>query len=280
MPKTNLNIVLLRTFVAAAKGESFAGAALDIFRTQAAVSQQMQRLEALVGCKLFEQVGRRKQLTGEGTRLLDYARQIIRLNDDACRAMKSRGPDVPVRVGACPDAIDSLLPEYLALAARTLPGLRIEILPGRSEWLASALRRGAIDLLVDIVELTGIHRTTLRTSPMVWIAGGQFQHQPGAPLPLVLTDSPCVFREHALPLLEQEGVAWRLAYTSATLAGLRAALRAGLGVTPRSVEMMLPDLKVLGESYGLPRLPSVNFYLYRRESDNSDSARAVLELFE
>lgn len=279
MARINLETVLLRTFVAAAKRESFTGAAAEICRTPAAVSQQMQKLEELVDCKLFEQVGRRKQLTDRGVTLLDYARQILRLNDDACRTLSARSLDTPVRVGACPDAIDSLLPEYLSLSAKTLPGLRMEILPGRSQWLAAALRRGSIDMFIDIVELHDLPKTALRTSPMVWIAGGQFHHQSGAPVPLVLVDPPCVFREQATFQLDENRIPWRVAYTSATLAGVRAAIRAGLGIAPRSVEMLLPDMKVLGEEFGLPRLPSVSFHLYRNGSEKSESVRAVLELF-
>ncbi|VVD95794.1 LysR family transcriptional regulator [Pandoraea horticolens] len=49
----NLDLELLRTFVAVADARSFAGAGVRIGRTQAAVSQQMQRLEALVGVPLF-----------------------------------------------------------------------------------------------------------------------------------------------------------------------------------------------------------------------------------
>jgi len=278
--RTNLDTVLLRTFVAAARRESFAGAAVDVFRTQAAVSQQMQRLEESVGCKLFEQVGRRKQLTEHGVRLLDYARQILRLNDDACRALSGKAQEIPVRFGVCPDAVDTLLPDYLARSAKVFPGVRIEIVVGRSQWLLSALRRGAVDMFLDMIDVDDFPRHTLRTSPMVWIAGSHFQLQHGEALPLVLIDSPCVFREKAIEKLDEAGIAWRVAYTSTMLAGVRAALRAGLGVTPRSIEMLQQDLKVVGEDYGLPRLPNASFHLYRSDSEQTESVRSVTELFD
>ncbi len=52
-PIMNLDLDLLRTFVAVADFEYFAAAATAVCRTQSAVSQQMQRLEQLVGRELF-----------------------------------------------------------------------------------------------------------------------------------------------------------------------------------------------------------------------------------
>ncbi|HDT1368837.1 TPA: LysR family transcriptional regulator, partial [Escherichia coli] len=48
-PIINLDLDLLRTFVAVADLNTFAAAAAAVCRTQSAVSQQMQRLEQLVG---------------------------------------------------------------------------------------------------------------------------------------------------------------------------------------------------------------------------------------
>src|SRR6218665_100259 len=141
METRDLDMELLRTFVAAAERESFAVAAARVFRTQAAVSLQMQRLEAVVGCALFTRVGRNKRLSDQGVRLLEYARRILSLNDEAYRAMTQEVFEYPVKIGACADAVDTLMPEYLEMCAETYPSLRIDIQVGRSRWLASALRR-------------------------------------------------------------------------------------------------------------------------------------------
>ena len=59
-PIINLDLDLLRTFVAVADLNTFAAAAAAVCRTQSAVSQQMQRLEQLVGKELFARHGRNK----------------------------------------------------------------------------------------------------------------------------------------------------------------------------------------------------------------------------
>ena len=79
--------ILLRTFVAVADLNTFAAAAAAVCRTQSAVSQQMQRLEQLVGKELFARHGRNKLLTEHGIQLLGYARKILRFNDEACSSL-------------------------------------------------------------------------------------------------------------------------------------------------------------------------------------------------
>ena len=59
-PILNLDLDLLRTFVAVADLNTFAAAAAAVCRTQSAVSQQMQRLEQLMGKELFARHGRNK----------------------------------------------------------------------------------------------------------------------------------------------------------------------------------------------------------------------------
>ncbi|STF40494.1 NADH dehydrogenase operon transcriptional regulator [Escherichia coli] len=67
--------------------------------------------------------------------------------------------------------------------------------------------------------------------------------QKGEPIPLVLLDDPSPFRDMVLATLNKADIPWRLAYVASTLPAVRAAVKAGLGVTARPVEMMSPDLR-------------------------------------
>jgi DNA-binding transcriptional LysR family regulator len=67
----------LRTFVAAADGGSFSAAGRALGRAQSVVSQSIANLEAQLGVKLFERVGRYPVLTPQGTSLLIDARRIV-----------------------------------------------------------------------------------------------------------------------------------------------------------------------------------------------------------
>ena len=78
-----LDIDQLQTFVAIADTGSFTKAADRVFKTQSAVSMQMRRLEERIGKPLFMKDGRGNRLTVEGDRLLNFARRMIRLNNEA-----------------------------------------------------------------------------------------------------------------------------------------------------------------------------------------------------
>lgn len=77
--------------------------------------------------------------------------------------------------------------------------------------------------------------------------------------------------------LYRAGCEWRLAYLSLNLGAIRAAVRAGLGITARNIEMLTPDLRVMGEADGLPPLPDVTFSLFLR-SGGGAAARRVFDM--
>jgi DNA-binding transcriptional LysR family regulator len=63
-----------------------------------------------------------------------------------------------------------------------------------------------------------------------------------------------VFREVAVRALDQAGIPWRVTFTSPSLAGLWAAVEAGLGLTPRALHSTPARLTVLAGDRRLPKL--------------------------
>ncbi|MCB6176633.1 LysR family transcriptional regulator [Rhodobacter sp. Har01] len=74
---------LLRTFIAVVElgGHSKAGALLG--RSQPAISLQLGRLEDLIRAPLLTQDGRKIQPAPAGEALLSFAREMVRINDEA-----------------------------------------------------------------------------------------------------------------------------------------------------------------------------------------------------
>lgn len=70
---------------------------------------------------------------------------------------------------------------------------------------------------------------------------------------------------------------WRLAYVASTLPAVRAAVKAGLGVTARPVEMMSPDLRVLGAADGLPPLPDTEYLLCSDPATQNELAQVIFK---
>lgn len=276
-PIINLDLDLLRTFVAVADLNTFASAAAAVCRTQSAVSQQMQRLEQLVGKELFARHGRNKLLTEHGLQLLGYARKILRFNDEACTSLMYSNVEGSLIIGASDDTADTLLPFLLNRVATLYPRLAIDVRVKRSPLIADMLSHGEVDLAITTAKVDNHPHVILRTSPTLWYCSADYQFQPGESVPLVVMDEPNPFRDMAIEYLTRAGIAWRIAYVASSLSAIRAAVRAGLGVTARPIEMMSPDLRVLGEIEGLPRLPETHYSLCKVSGSGNELALAIFD---
>jgi DNA-binding transcriptional LysR family regulator len=278
MSQATLDLELLRTFIAVADQHSFSAAGHVLGRTQSSVTQHMQRLEQQVGVNLLRKQGRQKALTDAGRELLRHARQMLALNDEALGRLRDSSLSGMLRIGSPHDIADTILPPILSHIARSAPNLRLEIDVGRSPFLMDDLHRGKVDMIISTRTDSTLEGFALRTSPVWWICAAQYQHDPSQPLPLVLVDEPSIYRRIALHALEAHGIAWRQAYLASNLIGIKAAVRAGLGVTARSMEMVGPDMRVLSESDGLPRLPDVTYYLWIRPNALNPLVQRAYEL--
>lgn len=276
----NLDLDLLRTFVAVADLNTFAAAAAAVCRTQSAVSQQMQRLEQLVGKELFARHGRNKLLTEHGIQLLGYARKILRFNDEACMSLMYSNLQGVLTLGASDESADTILPFLLNRISSVYPKLALDVSVKRNAFMIEMLNENKVDLVVTTHRPGQFNCLTLRTSPTHWYCAAEYVLQKGEPIPLVLLDDPSPFRDMVLAALNEANIPWRLAYVASTLPAVRAAVKAGLGVTARPVEMMSPDLRVLGKSDGLPALPDTEYLLCHNTSSNNELAKVVFEAME
>lgn len=276
----NLDLDLLRTFVAVADLNTFAAAAAAVCRTQSAVSQQMQRLEQLVGKELFARHGRNKLLTEHGIQLLGYARKILRFNDEACMSLMFSNLQGVLTLGASDESADTILPFLLNRISSVYPKLALDVSVKRNVFMVEMLKENEVDLVVTTHRPGQFDSLTLRTSPTHWYCAAEYVLQKGEPIPLVLLDDPSPFRDMVLAALNEASIPWRLAYVASTLPAVRAAVKAGLGVTARPVEMMSPDLRVLGQSEGLPSLPDTEYLLCHNAASNNELAKVVFEAME
>ncbi len=273
----NLDLDLLRTFVAVADLNTFAAAAVAVRRTQSAVSQQMQRLEQLVGKELFARHGRNKLLTEQGIQLLGYARKILRFNDEACMSLMFGNQQGTLTVGASDETADTILPYLLNQIAGFYPRLTLEIKVLNHLDIVDMLKNGAIDLALTTRPTRGSDMLMLRASPTLWYCAADYVLPQEEAVPLVLLDSPAPFREEIIAVLNAASVPWYLSHAASSMAGVKAAVKAGLGVTAQPVEMMSPEFRVPGRSDGLPVLPDTHYMLNCNPQKASELARAIFQ---
>lgn len=279
-PILNLDLDLLRTFVAVADLNTFAAAAAAVCRTQSAVSQQMQRLEQLVEKELFARHGRNKLLTEHGIQLLGYARKILRFNDEACSSLMFSTLQGMLTIGSSDESADTILPFLLNRISAVYPKLALDVRVKRHAEMGDMLRANEVDLALTTHRLESFESIALRTSPTLWYCAADYILPPGEALPLVLLDEPSPFRDVIVGTLNAANIPWRVTYIASTLSAVRAAVKAGLGITARPVEMMSPELRVLGAKEGLPQLPDTEYLLSRNEHNSSELVQSIFQSVE
>lgn len=235
MASTNLDMDILRTLVLARQLGGFGRAAERVGRSQPAVSQQLRRLEDQIGEPLFRKSGRGLAPTEAGEVLLSYARRMLDLNDEAVTALRGRALAGEVRLGLPADFAETWLPEALGRFRRAHPTVRIGAVVDRNRLLLERLDRGELDLVLALNHGERADSRPVAALPAVWI--GARDHRPldpDQPVPLVVAEAPCFFRQRAIDALERAGLAWSPVFVSPSLGGIWAAVEAGLGVTLRT----------------------------------------------
>jgi DNA-binding transcriptional LysR family regulator len=282
MQRVTFDLDVMRSFVTGVELGSFAKAADRLARSTSAVSAQLKKLEDQAGTPLLRKAGRGMVLTEAGETMLGYARRLLELNDEAVGAVRGVQLEGRVRLGMQEDFGESVLPEVLGRFKRAHPKLRVDVHIARNAVLLDAIHGGRLDLaLAWEIGSYAAHSEHVQTLPMRWITRHHDQpvREEGEPVPLVVLDAPCVMRSAAIDALDRAGVPWRIAFTSASLAGTWAAVKAGLGVSVRTPFGLPADVHALEtQRAGLPALPELGLALYRSEAEASSAVARLREL--
>jgi len=260
----NLDLDLVRAFVAVAEAKNFTRAGVRLGRTQSTVSLQVKRLEEQLGAELFTRDPRKVVLTGHGEALLTHARRLLRLNDEIVGEILEHGLEGEVRFGAPEDFATTHLPGILGDYARAYPHVSLSVTCDLTLRLMDKMAQGELDLALIKREPVGADvGVPVWREHLVWVGAGEDVLPKDAPTPLIAAPAPCVYRKRATAALDAAGRPWRIAYTSPSLAGQHAALRAGLGVTALPTEMVPEDLIIFGPEHGFPPLADAEIALIR-----------------
>lgn len=253
---------ILRTFVASAQSLSFTKAAELVNLTQSAVSLQIRKLERQLGKSLFRRMSRGVELTDEGRSLLNYAVRLLQLHDEAIASVSQKSLEGVVRIGASEDFASIHLPGILKRFADHYPLVQVSLFCDLSNSLFEMLNEGKLDLCLCSMENLEKHCTFLRNEPTFWITSKDAEPEKISPLPLALYPSDCVYTKWAMQALDREGIAYRIAYSSPSTAGILAAVQSGLFVAPVGASSLNSNVRILSEDV-LPELPSAKVSLYQ-----------------
>lgn len=268
MAVRNIDVGLVRAFLAVVDTGSVTHAARRLNLSQGAISQQLGRLEELAAQPLFRRAGRQLALTAEGKRLIPAAENFLAGNEQLLSALSEPAFTGEVRFGAPYDIIGGYAPAILRRFSQAFPSIRVALVCRDTMVLLTGLRAGRIDVALTTQVACGKGGEILRTDRLVWVGAPGGDAAARNPLPLSLGAETCVFRPAAIAALKRARRAWQPVCEISNMEPVRATLEADLAVAPLLSHSVPESLAVVPPSRRLPALPEfcINLYVAAKPS--------------
>lgn len=268
-----LDLALLRNFTVVARTGSISLAALQVGRTQSALSMQMQRLEGETGQPLLHRSGSGVRLTTAGERLLAHAEALLARHDDIMADMNGAALKGSVSLGCPEDYAIAFLPGLLKGFFASHPEVELRMVCAPTTALRPLLRRRLIDMaLVSVADAAS--SDVIRNEAFVWVANDPQPATLGqAVIPLALSAPVTLDYRAACDAMDTAGRRYRVAFASDSHAGLIAIARSGHAISVLTRNAVPPDLYIVAG--GLPPLPTIGVALEFAEPRPSLAARAL-----
>lgn len=269
MGQPELEIGLLRMFVAVAETGSFTGAGNVVGRSQSAVSQRIAKLEESLGRSVFLRTSRSLALTQLGERLLIHARYMIKLSEAIVQECREPPPNCMLRVGLVEDFL-WLLPHQLSRFRKACPDVHIELTIGQSNDLYMAFEERRVDCILAKRESPARGGRLICCEPRVWVAADGHVVDFNEPIPLVLPRHDSSDRSAMIATLDAARQRWRGACSVSSMSGLQAAVAAGLGITLLGRSFVQSDMQILDVPRHWPQPPLIEVLLLRCDARPSN----------
>lgn len=239
-----LDLELIKTFLTVVEAHGFKPAAEQMNKTPAAVSQQIKRLEDIIGKRVLERSNQGISLTSAGEVLKAKGQRLMSLNYELLGDFRENELSGHLNFGAPTDYAPTLLQKLLPLFQREFPQVSPSIILEPSRMLRPRVNTGSLDMAIVAQETDETEGFALWTEEIAWF--GTAKEHDGTPRVGVLGTN-CVLRDQAFSGLVASGTAHNLVLESAAVASLKDAVEAGF------CQAFLP----VSISEGLKRSPSI-----------------------
>lgn len=242
---TDIELRHLRYFVAVAEELHFGRAAARLHLAQPPLSQQIRKLEEILGYALFVRTSRTVKLTAAGEAFLNSARRTLRnVRDDMEEARSiGRGDVGSLRVGFIGSGMLTPLPAMLGQYRRQYPRVQLQLRETYTSGVVQSLSKGTLDagFLRDGDPTEGIVTETLFSEPFVAVVPHTHSLASRTDISAAqLRDEPFVYfsptagtlaYEKSISLCEEHGFRPRIVQEAPQWLTILRLVGAGLGVT-------------------------------------------------
>ncbi|AJH00221.1 LysR family transcriptional regulator [Clostridium beijerinckii] len=232
----------LNAFITVAKLNNFTQAAFELGYSQSAITAQIQLLEKELGVNLFERLGKSISLTSEGEKFLVYAKQIIKLCDEAKNNLMTSDVKGTLTIGANESLCAVRLPPIFKELHDRYPEIEILLKMESNTKCKTLIRENQIDIAFIIGQK--INTSELITElefpePLVLLAA------PGHPLTfkkyvypediadcnIIVSEKGCGYRNLFEQSLNDAGVTPKSIMEMGSIQSIKQLTMSGLGVT-------------------------------------------------
>ncbi len=229
---STLDIDSMRALVAIAESGGITRAAKRLNLSQSAVSHKMKRLEGRLERGLFTRIDGKMRLNADGEKLLDYARRLVRLHDEAYASFHRSDLAGALRLGITEDVTAPGMAQILSSFATSFPNVALTSRVAHTPELVRWLQRGEIDMaLIEVFEselLEGDH--PLGRQQVVWLLADDFKIDEDETIPFVAYHRDCFYKAWAERALAETGRGLRVVFECPSIDGMVNAVRSGLGI--------------------------------------------------
>lgn len=277
-----MDIGSLESFVLFSELGSFAKVAEKRFRTNAAISAQMKRLEEEFEAQLFQREGRNVVLTQAGKDLLPFAQYMLDLNRQAKDRLLRSSKPLTLVVGTPSDYANDFLMVILNHVQEIVPDLSTKLIIRPTAELKTAWENSEIDIMLFSSESLISEASVIGKIRGVWVKA-QGAQVSSNPWPIVLYDDSCLFNRHAIRGFKEAGIDYRLISTSSDTNVIHHLLHKNRVIAAMGDACLTSGLEQV-TSPQLPSLPTV--YLMVRVSerfsaiDQDNLAQAMLGILD
>lgn len=274
LARRNLDISLLRTFVAVADLGQISKAAGLVHVTQSAASQQVARLEKQLGLTLLERRANSVSLSPDGQRLYDDAAKILSLNDSILARVAKTLAMIEVRLGVPYDLVDRMVPSVLKEFSKSHPEVSVHLISLPTEDLLHLFHAGEADIIITTEPKGEGNGTLLLDDRLVWVGSQEASVVNVDPLPVALGGKLDRFSGPVIEALEQADINWKQIKLKGGLEAVLAVLAADMAIAP-FLSCIVPESLSVARHERLPALPEYQILLLPRPDHKSPELEAL-----
>jgi DNA-binding transcriptional LysR family regulator len=277
--KTNVPTDLLRTLVAVCELRSFTKAAQLLQLTQPAVSQQIKKLEIIIGREIIDRKLSGINLTKSGAEVLKSAQRLLSINDQIVFECGTEAAMQLIRLGVPNLLAGSLLPGIVTEFRSQAPDAQLQICCENSPNLLRMLRLGYLDVAFAYFEPKDAGKAIRSwTESIGWVRSPRFEMQPDDPVPLISSTNELQVDRIAIDALKRDKRRYRIVFSAVDFGARFAAVTAGLGYMPLT-RKMIPSHLVIEERL-LPPLGTFQIGIFMREEFEMKGLPSLIEMME